>query len=177
MTSEEAEQEHTASLKSPGVGPSTPSCNAAAELGFVDTDIRLQCEQIGVYPYGLPTQMQLVKELRLLRMAIEKATPPASVNLKPQKLNPSELQKIAHAWELHRHLEQPAPVILGSKWEPPEIDQSALDGIINRNRISHGQEHEDADHDPSFCGRCVADEMAITDRYTLLEMLQKIRGG
>jgi hypothetical protein len=47
-----------------------PTYNPAPELAMCDEDIREACADIGCYMAGLPTMMQLVRELRLLRAAL-----------------------------------------------------------------------------------------------------------
>ena len=41
------------------------------ELDFVDEDIRAMFENKGGYPIGMPTQVQIVKELQALRRSID----------------------------------------------------------------------------------------------------------
>ena len=42
------------------------------ELEFLDADIRAMFENKGGYPIGMPTQVQLVKELRSLRKSLHR---------------------------------------------------------------------------------------------------------
>lgn len=145
MTAEEAEeaQGREKHADQPAWGPA--SASAEEELKFVSQEIRDRCQKMGVYPLGLPTQMQLVLEFRELASALGRSS--------------TEKSKVATTITLD-----------------PRLDQSVLDGITARNRISTGSRVH-SDHSlPGDCPVCFSDSLAISDRDLLLSMIRRLPG-